>query len=411
MHAFDDGEFQGRSKGSLSLPAKGLRLSMAIGVMSLGAVAIGTGLTTTPAVAQSSQSFEQQWEALRAEARREGQLVISLGTMPGFQPLLDRFSELSGVRVQTSTGSGSARATRILAEQNAGRFTVDVGLLSVAATTRRLYPADAIVDLPPLLIHPEVTDTSKWYGNRHWYVDPGDTQRIFVNAVRANNDWLFWYNTQHITDAEAATLQTPMDFLADRWKGRMTDQAWNDPGRTGQMLEVYFAPDAGPEWIRRYFQEMDIAFTGEPRLEETWFVRGRNPLKFGDGNIGVPLRRLAEQGLPIKEGSFPRAEGTLAARGSDCCIVVMKNAPNPNAAKLFLNWYLSQEGQTMLHKVDPSLVLGTLREDVDTHNAIQEVQRIPGRSYSFRDFDDHYNQNEDAARKFIVDAFERRTAR
>jgi ABC-type uncharacterized transport system YnjBCD substrate-binding protein len=52
-----------------------------------------------------------------------------------------------------------------------------------------------------------------------------------------------------------------------------------------------------------------------------------------------------EQGLPVVEMNpyqFKEAPGIGSNNGA---IVLMNNHPHPNAAKVFINWYLSREGQ------------------------------------------------------------------
>ena len=247
-----------------------------------------------PATAQSGANFKKEWAKLTAAAKKEGKLVLSTGAIPEYQHIFDAFKKKFGISIQTDGGSGSSRATRILAERRAGRFTGDVGLMSVAANTRRMEPAGTLVELPPLLIHPDVVDTSKWYKNKQWYVDGKDTKTIFVYSARANNSWRFWYNTEKLSKQDVASLKTPWDFLKPKWKGKMADQSWSDPGRLGGMLEMYFAPDAGPKWIKKYFTEMDVIFTGDTRLEESWIIRGRRPIKWDEGDIGNVLRKYKE---------------------------------------------------------------------------------------------------------------------
>ena len=350
----------------------------------------------------AAQSFEKQWEALAAAAKKEGRLVLSTGAIPEYRPIFDAFTKKFGIPIQTDGGSGSSRATRILAERRAGRFTVDVGLMSVAANTRRMEPADALVDLPPLLIHPDITDTSKWYQGQHWYVDAKGTRKIFVYSARANSTWRFWYNTDKLTAKDVASLKTPWDFLKPNWKGKMADRAWSDPGRVGGMLEMYFAPDAGPEWIKKYFKEMDITFTSDSRLEESWFVRGSKPLKWDEGDIGEALRKYRKK-FPIKSVEIPRKVGNLEARGSECCITIFKNAPHPKAAQLFVNWFLTKEVQTMTHMTKPPRRYTSLRTDgVPPGNTDPVHRRNPGQEYKFRDFDKEYRAKQKAARAFIL---------
>jgi iron(III) transport system substrate-binding protein len=355
-----------------------------------------------PVLAQSNAKFKAEWAKLAAAAKKEGKLVLSTGAIPEYQHIFDAFKAKFGVSIQTDGGSGSSRATRILAERRAGRFTVDVGLMSVAANTRRLEPAGALAELPPLLIHPDVVDTSKWYKKRHWYVDGKGTKSIFVYSARANNSWRFWYNTKKLSKKDVASLKTPWDFLEPKWKGKMADQAWSDPGRLGGMLEMYFAPDAGPKWIKKYFTEMDIIFTGDTRLEESWLIRGRRPLKWDEGDIGNVLRKFKSK-FPIEVVEIPRQRGKLEARGSECCITILKKAPHPNAAKLFVNWFLTKEVQAMTHMSKPPRRYTSLRTDNVPPGITQKIhRRVPGTEYYFRDFDKNYRAKEKTARAFII---------
>jgi ABC-type Fe3+ transport system substrate-binding protein len=364
----------------------------------LAALQIGT------ARADDDTRFSEEWSALAAAAKSEGRLVASVGMVQDYQRVLDAFGKKFGITVQALGGSGSARVSRILAERSAGKYTVDVAMLSAASTTRRLEPATALAEIPALMMHPEVTDTSRWYLNRHWYMDSADTKTIFAFNVRASSTWVFWYNTEKLTEADIASLKTPMDFLDPKWRGMMADQSWGDPGRLGDMQEAYLASDAGPTWVKRYLTEMNVAFTSDMRLEETWLVKGRNPLKWNEGNIGNILRDLHAKGLPIKDVRLPRETGVLEARGS-CCITVLRNAPHPNAAKLFLNWFLSREGQTELHNIDPPRSFTSLREDVAPGNTSEDVRRVPGMTYVFRDFDPRYREEEQSIRDFILNAY------
>jgi ABC-type Fe3+ transport system substrate-binding protein len=373
-----------------------------LGTLAISAFALFlTATFALPASAQSSGNFKQEWAKLIAAAKKEGTLVLSNGSIPQYRSVFAAFTKKFGIKILSDGGSGSSRATRILAERRAGRFTVDAALMSVAATTRRMERAGVLEDVASQLIHPEVTDTSKWYKNRHWYVDAKGTKTIFVVGARANSTWRFWYNTKKLSKQDVASLKTPMDFLNPKWKGKMADRAWSDPGRLGGMLEMYFAPDAGPEWIKKYFSGMDITFTGDGRLEESWFIRGSRPLKWDEGDIGEVLRKYRDK-FPIDVVEIQRKRGNLEARGSECCVVIFKKAPHPNAAKLFVNWFLTKEAQTLTHMSSPPRRFTSLRVDVAAGNTDPTHRRIAGQEYTFRDFDKFYRDNQKKARKFII---------
>ena len=60
----------------------------------------------------------------------------------------------------------------------------------------------------------------------------------------------------------------------------------------------------------------------------------------------------------------------------------MKNAPHPNAAKVFINWLLSREGQIelqrVLAKVQPA---ESRRNDIPKDDVPPDIRRRPGEKY------------------------------
>ena len=65
--------------------------------------------------------------------------------------------------------------------------------------------------------------------------------------------------------------------------------------------------------------------------------------------------------LPIKALNTIK-EGTSGSNGFGT-VAVMRNAPHPNAAKVYINWLLSKEGQELYSR---ALTQGTRRFDIDT---------------------------------------------
>ena len=65
---------------------------------------------------------------------------------------------------------------------------------------------------------------------------------------------------------------------------------------------------------------------------------------------------LVGSGAPLK--ALAMKEGTV---GTATAISVLKNAPHPNAARVFVNWWLSPEGQTAVNKAVGS---PNIRKDV-----------------------------------------------
>ena len=66
-------------------------------------------------------------------------------------------------------------------------------------------------------------------------------------------------------------------------------------------------------------------------------------------------------------------------------LVLMNNAPHPNAAKVFINWFLSREGQIDFQKVSGKYVdagaEGSLRIDIAKDDVAPRNRLQPGVTY------------------------------
>ena len=54
-----------------------------------------------------------------------------------------------GVKVEVSTGNATDTVNRVLAERKAGKYTVDVALISSRESQQRLVPSESVVPLTP----------------------------------------------------------------------------------------------------------------------------------------------------------------------------------------------------------------------------------------------------------------------
>ncbi len=104
--------------------------------------------------------------------------------------------------------------------------------------------------------------------------------------------------------------------------------------------------NVGPEFVKRLLTSMDITFSRNIRQTTDWFARGKFALCLGCKDISAAKK----QGLPVdsfdtrgwKEGGGLNTNpGTLS---------LINRAPHPNAAKLFINWLLSRDGQMAFQK-------------------------------------------------------------
>jgi iron(III) transport system substrate-binding protein len=360
------------------------------------------------AVGATSSSFEQEWSKLISAAKQEGVLAIASGGAPSrqYRPVVDAFSKRFGVKVEVSTGNATDTVNRVLAERKAGKYTVDVALISSRENNQRLVPSESLVPFTPLLFHPEVVEPSGWHQGRHWYADKA-SRYVFIYHVTKEDQYELWYNTDKIKEAEIATIKKQTDFFDPRWNGKIAGQGMGDPSGIRQMIDSYFEPDRGPDWVKTYLLNAGITFSDDRRILETWVVGGRLPLQ-AVATGSEDLIALAKKGLPIKQMFLPKQLGLIRAGGSGCCISVFANAPHPSAAKLFVNWFLSKEGQTLTHAMIPNIDRSSLRNDIPFGEVVPDQRRMPGKQYSFPDAEPGMGAKQEEAQKWIYKIWESR---
>ncbi len=387
-------------------------LARLYGRLTLFRVAIGVGLfflaaSFCPAYCASA-NFEQEWSKLMAAAKQEGTVAIASGGAPSrqYRPVVDAFSQKFGVKAEVSTGSATDTVNRVLAERKAGKYSMDIALISSRESDQRLLPSQSLVPLAPLLIYPDVVDTSHWYKGKHAYADKA-SRYVFIYHVSKEDQYETWYNTEKLKEADIASIKKQADFFDPRWKGKILGQGMGDPSGIRQMIDSYFEPDRGQEWVRTYLLNAGITFSDDRRILESWLVGGRFPLQ-AVVTGSEDLIALEKKGLPIKQVFLPKQVGVLRAGGSGCCISAFANAPHPNTAKLFVNWFLSKEGQTLTHTLIPNLDRSSLRNDVPIGEVMPDQRRKPGVDYSFPDAEPNYGARQEETQKWILKLWESR---
>lgn len=329
--------------------------------------------TASSSVPPQDPTASQSWEELVKAAQEEGQVELVLG---GQMPLklrkaMPAFEKKYGIKVNFHTGGGRALAARMLAERAAGRFTLDVRIGGANTALVQLLPNNALAPIDSLLVHPEVTAKSLWFNGRHYYVDP---EGRYILAWGASPVHQFSYNTNLVDPAD---IKSYWDMLDPKWKGKIVSWSPAAQGTAATSVPMFLNPKIGEEWFRRWANEMDVTIVSDPRQGAEWVAMGRFPI--GMFGLNTQADALDRQGFPIK-GYLPHQmeEGNIIS-SSAANIMVMDKAPNPNAAKLFVNWALSREAQQLFVEVGETT--DSLRSDIDD-SVIAEQYRL----YSDRDY-------------------------
>ena len=128
-------------------------------------------------------SASEAWEKTVAAAKKEGRVNVYIG---GWNAVLDagvfqkRYPEIKVIGV---TGRGGQVARRILTERRAGKYIADVSIEGFNSNYLRLHKKGKAFDpIKPVLMLPEVLDTSKWWQGKHSYLDP-EGEYVFCDSL------------------------------------------------------------------------------------------------------------------------------------------------------------------------------------------------------------------------------------
>lgn len=359
------------------------------------AVALLLSSTDLPAQPRSAE-----WDALVKAAQAEGQVELILsGQVPQrLKPALPEFEKKYGVKVNFQSGGGSAHARRILAERKLGRFTVDVWLGGANTALVQLYPNKAIARFDELLVDPDVKDPTKWFQGKHHYTDP---KGRYIFTWGASPTYNIAYNTKLVDPNE---IKSYADILNPKWKGKIVSWSPAAQGTGASSVPMFMNPKIGEEWFRRWANEMKVTIVTDSRQGAEWVAIGR--FAIGMFGLNTQAEALKDQGFPIKDFlPHPMAEGEVLS-ASAANIMVVDRAPNPNAAKLFINWALSKEGQTLF--VKESEKMDSLRVDIPKDLLEPQYRIQPNANYIVPFSDPEYIDKQDEVlarlRKIMQDA-------
>ena len=248
------------------------------------------------------------------------------------------------IKVTVVPGIGTQLAPRIVAERRAAKFLADVYNGGGISLYQVLYLGKMLDPLRPALMLPEVTDTSKWWEGKHKYVIAKEATCLSMRAM-----FLPAVHRLIILNWSIRKITGPWDFLNPKLKGKVGSIDIRKLRGVGPSMQyLYYHPEIGPEFVRRFYQEMDVQMSGDFRQAMDWLATGKVAALLPMQSSGTAKAKA--QGLPVDEFDthhFMEGVNISSAYGQ---MALMNRAPHPKAAKVFINWFLSREGQTLLQK-------------------------------------------------------------
>ena len=302
----------------------------------------------------SARSAEPQdeWKKIIEAAKKEGKIVA--GGPPTAilrQKYKETFEKRFAVELELVSAPGPQNAGRATAEFKAGVRYFDV-LHGGSGTLEPLVYDNVLAPFSDYMILPEIKDPRQWWGGHMWE-DNVKTNR-FINSFSADFSTPPFYNTDLVKPGELSSYE---DFLLPKWKGKIGFFEPRIPS-AGQGLWGFLMKIKGKDFLQK-LAEQNLFISRDGKQIADALAKGT--LAVG---LGVSQRFVdpyIKTGLPIKP-LMSIKEGMGGSNGFGT-VAVMKNAPHPNAAKVYINWLLGKEGQDLYGR---ALTQGTRRLDVDT---------------------------------------------
>jgi iron(III) transport system substrate-binding protein len=294
-------------------------------VTALAAAILASGLVQNSA----------EWQKVIEAAKREGEVVLysALVGAPSTKRIAEAFEARYGIPVETLEARASELLERVRTEQASGRSLGDVSYNGAVATERQMLDS---VFVP----HRGLPNAS---GLPTPFTSDGTRAPAFVIHFG------ILLNTDLVKPSDEP--RSWKDLLVEKWKGQILADDVHPVGSGSLFFQATYGK-LGREFHEKLAAQ-DPSFTRDPRASQRRVARGEYPIF-----IPSSLAAMKElEGLPLK--TVVPSEGAVYVLYQTA---VFKNAPHPNAARLFMDFVLSDEAQAIYAEDGYGPVVEALRK-------------------------------------------------
>lgn len=259
-------------------------------------------------------------------AQKEGQVMwyTTMLVDQAVRPLAEAFRAKYGITLEYARSNSAEVALKIINEGQAGRRLGDVFDGAGAYTSARAagmvapYTPESAASLPAASKDPQ----GYWHAVNYYYL---------TAAV----------NTELLPLAEAP--KTYEDLLDPQWKGQMVWSVVPEPtGAAGFVGGVLLSQGEakGMAYLERLAKQKITNMATSQRAVLDRVILGDFPIALMVFNHHVPISQA--KGAKVE---WVRMEPVVGSAG---LIALAKEAPHPNAARLFIDFILSEQGQKII---------------------------------------------------------------
>lgn len=352
---------------------------------------------TAPA---AREDWQIEWEKTLKEAKKEGTVVIISGRPEqDRRAYTDGFKRKYGIDSQWLSGPPTQLLQKILTEHKREIYTSDL-YLSGGDPAIHVKNVGSSQSLREAMILPEVKDEKVWYRGKFPFLDK---EGKYAFAATLYPQAPFYVNFKLLPNYKEE-LASYRNLLDPKWKGKILSLDIIHAGGAAKwfaaMIEEDFGPMLGLDYMRELAKQEPL-FIADSRLAADWMLHGKYSLGMNlmmDSTI-VNWKR---QGIEVPVVSFIPKEGGYVTSGGQV-LNFLNNAPHPNASRVFINWFLSREGQILMSKV---AIKHSTRIDIPEPKEIDPamISRDPAKDYANPD-QEKYLLKADEYRKMAQQIF------
>lgn len=308
-------------------------------------------LAMAVAAAATSAFAQSDWSTILANAKKEGSVVVysNLVGDPTLKAVVAQFTKVYGIKVDVLEGRATEIRERTRTEQAAGRFLADVtfttsGQGELIAREDKSYVPHAATPNARALRAPFKHDG------------------LFAPVMTIAYGILI--NTNLVKPGEEP--QSWADLAHPRWKGKILS---DDTRAIGGGYLMFFATLNTPSLGRKYHEELaknELTFNRAMRDNTRRVGRGEFPIY--TPFIYTDIFNL--KGLPVK-AIIPKEGSPYVIYGH----VVNRNAPHPNAALVYIDYWMSEEAQMMWARTGMGITRDGLADKIPPE--VREIANAP----------------------------------
>ncbi len=329
---------------------EGRRTFLRAGTVLAAAGASGL-LVHQEAQAQSVETVDITPRLIEA-ARKEGTLLVRYSSpVDEMTEMAKAFTARFGIKVQLDRKVGVLGTQQFLTEERARQHVMDVNYSADPAGMRDLAEDG-------LYLRYTLADLDK-------KLDKG----TYLPGIAYSPKWteiMISYNPSHIPHAEAKELfKTWNGLLNPKLKGKI---GINEPAGGGvpfaTFLMFYRKPEYGPKFLERLAAQAPRLYPGS--------APGREDLAAGAISVFIPNWESVAMIEFMKGDKTAWTYPEIAPAFTNTYLAISKNAPRPNAARLFCAWFFTPEGVKAIHAVQAK---PTLKGVVDERTAVPKLKQ------------------------------------